>query len=514
MARVRNKRQKRRGGFNTISKAPFRDSSKSVPQPTKRDKLCYWEYGNDYNETTGRWMIYVDIISGNPDLIDCVGFRFSSSKETYTVHGRFPIMLSDGTTVHRLSLFGQNTFPTDNNRKISILLIGKSGRSTQRRVFRAKRKTIRSKSIAFYDSRGGSTRSQYLPALDINFGVEFEMSSSHETDRQQIKDHIESTTHIRVKLCNEWKEFKKQCDAWKIGPDSSLECNRSQPNCNKFELVSPILNAVTNNDGNKRRCGGLDDCKTILTSIKGGSHISLNKSMGTHVHVNVNNLNLEEIKNVCLNFIKYEKEIDTLMPPSRRANRNTHAKSNCDGIEKIYKYHSNGIKHKAIIDCTDIVELSDLMNPNQKRYYKLNLQNLKIHNKSGGKDGKTTLEFRQHSATCNYNKVNPWIRFCTRFVHNSAQRRPNCIDNDDSNDPFEFLFDTVIQDAKLKEYYRQRKLDVYDTDIKVGNDGYNAELLKQKLAQDTESDTNYGHRSSHRHGQCCDSCNEGRGCQQ
>jgi hypothetical protein len=73
------------------------------------------------------------------------------------------------------------------------------------------------------------------------------------------------------------------------------------------------------------------------------------------------------------------------------------------------------------------------------------------------------------------------------------------------------LFDTVIQDAKLKEYYRQRKLDVYDTD---NNDDNDAELLKQKLAQDTESDANYGHRSSHRHGQCCDSCNEGRGCQQ
>ena len=87
-------------------RTPFWErSSKSVPQPIRRDKKRFWEYGNDYDEQTGRWTIYVDIISGNPDLIDCVGFRFMSLSETYTVYRQFPTIPSDGTTVHRFLLF-------------------------------------------------------------------------------------------------------------------------------------------------------------------------------------------------------------------------------------------------------------------------------------------------------------------------------------------------------------------------------------------------------------------------
>ena len=66
------------------------------------------------------------------------------------------------------------------------------------------------------------------------------------------------------------------------------------------------------------------------------------------------------------------------MPPSRRANQNRYCQSNCNGIEQQeYKYISDGRKHKSIIDCTGIDELCNLINPNQDRYYKFNLQNLK-----------------------------------------------------------------------------------------------------------------------------------------
>lgn len=98
--------------------------------------MCFWEYGNDYYEQTGQWTIYVDIISGNPDLIDCVGFRFRLSSETYTMYGQFPTILNNGKTVHRFLLFrnNNNTYPMYDQR-ISILVIKKSGRLTIRRVF-------------------------------------------------------------------------------------------------------------------------------------------------------------------------------------------------------------------------------------------------------------------------------------------------------------------------------------------------------------------------------------------
>ena len=56
------------------------------------------------------------------------------------------------------------------------------------------------------------------------------------------------------------------------------------------------------------------------------------------------------------------------------------------------------------------------------------------------------------------------MQFCTRFVSNSSLYRPKFINNDDFDDPFELLFETAIQDLKLKQYYRQRECDVpYDT---------------------------------------------------
>ena len=114
----------------------------------------------------------------------------------------------------------------------------------------------------------------------------------------------------------------------------------NDPSCNRFEVVSLILNAATNtattsnDDGGGN--GGLDDCKTILCSIKDISSITLNASMAFHVHVNAGQFNLE-------------KEIDTLMPLSRRANWNRYCQSNCDDIEQKYKYFSDGRKQKQLL---------------------------------------------------------------------------------------------------------------------------------------------------------------------
>jgi hypothetical protein len=88
------------------------------------------------------------------------------------------------------------------------------------------------------------------------------------------------------------------------------------------------------------------------------------------------------------------------------------------------------------------------MNP-KGRYYKVNLQNLKT-----GK--RPTIEFRQHSATSDYRKVEPWVRFCKTFVHNSLHCAPPKESLGESmavDEEFDELFDRVIQDPALKRYY-------------------------------------------------------------
>jgi Putative amidoligase enzyme len=96
--------------------------------------------------------------------------------------------------------------------------------------------------------------------------------------------------------------------------------------------------------------------------------------------------------------------------------------------------------------------LAELMNPNSSRYHKVNLQNL-----ISGRQ--PTIEFRQHSATSNPKKVNNWVRFCITLVNNSAQlaspspfRKGKDIDSQ-----FEALFQFVVKDRALRDYYRGRR---------------------------------------------------------
>lgn len=320
-------------------KTPYRSSSLVVPQPIKRDKVCFIEYGNDHDEKTGRWLLYVDIISGNCDLVDYVTFRFASSSESHDVYARFPVTLSDGLTVHRFSLRrGSYQF---SDRKITISLHGRSGLTKQSRAFKAKAETFRSKAAPFIEPKK-NIRSRFLQSPDVDFGVEFEMSCSRGTNRGQIKKYVEGTTKLRLDVFDSYSEGKKQRSNWKLVPDSSLQCSRHDPNCSKFELVSPILN---DHNGN-----GLEQCSKILTAInKATTGLTLNTTMSFHVHINVGNLSFEMIKNVCLNFIKYEKIIDELMPLSRR--QNMFCKSNSDDIETLLKYTGSSKKHKAIVDC-------------------------------------------------------------------------------------------------------------------------------------------------------------------
>jgi len=91
------------------------------------------------------------------------------------------------------------------------------------------------------------------------------------------------------------------------------------------------------------------------------------------------------------------------------------------------------------------------MNKDGSKYYKLNLQNLVTGRQP-------TIEFRQHSATSSYDKISSWVRFCTRFVDNSARLAApsNFSDSTSLSKQIDALFFYVVKDRALRDFYLAR----------------------------------------------------------
>lgn len=284
--------------------------------------------------------------------------------------------------------------------------------------------------------------SHMIPLRDeALFGIELEMSTPVFLTSQMIANELRSKG-IKMNIPESWSDGKRISGEWKIVTDGSLMCNVSEPNCNKFELVSPILRSEQ----------GLIELNQILRHFP---KVKLNRTMGFHVHINVGNYSVRDIAKICQQFLKYENAIDTIMPLSRRTGSHesdTYFKSNLNMAKEDLAMNKEQIMI-ALSKCSKIQELSSIMNPSGERYYKLNLQNLV-------QGRQTTLEFRQHSSTANYEKVSSWVRFCTRFCENAVSLEQSPLfhlDHADIDEQFDDLFRNLIRDSVLYDFYRKRR---------------------------------------------------------
>ncbi len=419
---------------------PYR-KSRSIPRlksPSDKRKVVFYEYGNDYNPNTGKSSIYVDILDGNADLVDYVGFRFWPSGETHNVRKRSTIQLSDGTFVRRFIVKPSSV--KNWSRKLTIVVFGKGGSRRVRRLRAKNYGDFRERPLKFLETK--PLRNVYAEAPSFYFGIEIETSVDSTTTPTDVVQTIRQKANVPVldKTTNYRRGNEDHYANWQLVPDGSTTCSLRDPNCNKFELVSRILQGES----------GLQECRKVISALNSVGRISINQSMGFHVHVNVQHLSLEQKKNICLNFIKHEQAMDSILPPSRNAS--DYCKSNRDSMIQ----ETMGLKHRAIASCSNLGELCDRVNPGPKesaRYYKLNLQNLNPKN-TQRKQAKPTFEFRQHSGTTDFEKIEAWVRFCTAFCYNSKER-PSKLKR--YEDPFQSLFDTVIQDIKLKAFYSERQ---------------------------------------------------------
>jgi hypothetical protein len=433
--------------------------TRNPPQPRKPTSL-FFEVGNTNPKNHGRgsngeWSVFVDVVSGNPELIAAVKFEVPGQQDGSTTtklrsvacpitvqlpgeHGevpakRFAVKVPGGKAASQCPI------------KIKIVGGGGTGRKFKHKLQAASSKgrppnETRSRPFLFQEYRSLRPK-RFNPMPAIQFGIELELSCKQSTPRENVASNIAARAGVPAKAVI--GRDKSPYDGWKLEDDNSIACSLGSPDCSKFELVSPIL------------CGGpgAQECRRVLTAVQEISSIQVNKSMGFHVHVSVEHLPLGSLKNICQNHIKYESVIDTFMAHSRRQSNSQYAQSN----QSVVPGNTHGEKHQAIARCKSIAELVNVMNPVGSRYYKLNLRHLVTGRQP-------TMEFRQHSATCKYEKIMAWVRFCLTLVHQSIhQPRPSALKGSAAfslKEQFELLFEQVIQDRKLQEYYSKRRLEL------------------------------------------------------
>ena len=161
---------------------------------------------------------------------------------------------------------------------------------------------------------------------------------------------------------------------WKLVTDSSLTGN------NTFELVSPVLEGEAGLKELEKVCWVLEFCD-----------VKVNDSCGLHIHMDAADFDLQTWKNLALSYKHLERVIDSFMPQSRRQN-----------------YYCKGLSSISTADIQAAQNINDLRAAfGNNRYRKVNLEAYARHR---------TVEFRQHSGTTNFTKMENWVRFLNGLI--------------------------------------------------------------------------------------------------
>jgi hypothetical protein len=146
----------------------------------------------------------------------------------------------------------------------------------------------------------------------------------------------------------------------------------------------------------------------------------VNVSCGLHVHLDSQEMNVDEILSVYNRYCDYTSQIDQVVSPSRRGEGARYV-SQVKRVNR--KFHSKrGLAR------------------HQNKYRKVNLVNIA---------SRGSIEFRQHQGTTDYTKISNWLSFLMQFVEasrhtkkiNSSNRVYKQIRNLLENNGYEMNFD-------------------------------------------------------------------------
>lgn len=202
--------------------------------------------------------------------------------------------------------------------------------------------------------------------MNRSFGIELEISG---INRQTA---LRTLRAINISVQDESYNHVTR-NHWKLVHDASVQ--------NGFEVVSPILHGED----------GVEEAMAVAEALADAG-ANVNRSCGFHVHFDASDLSAADVKTIVRRYADHEREIDAMMPPSRRGNQNSYCKS------------LTGLPFERFMQATSIHEMAGVMG---SRYYKVNLEAYQRHG---------TIEFRQHSGTLNARKIAAWVRFLAQFI--------------------------------------------------------------------------------------------------
>ncbi|MGL5460731.1 MAG: amidoligase family protein [Cetobacterium sp.] len=228
---------------------------------------------------------------------------------------------------------------------------------------------------------------------------------------------------------------------WKITTDSSVRGSMSYG----LEIVSPILT-------------DLEElkivCETLSTLEKDGE-VKVDRSCGVHIHHDINDFTMDNIKNLFFLYSKYEEAIDNFMPKSRRESNNVFCKSvkniigrvnSCETLEDI----------KLNVCGANSMYSNASASRSGSRYHKLNINSYIVYG---------TVEFRQHAGSLNFEKISNWIMITLKMLETAQGKKVKARTEartkkwleSDVHMYYDFYTELGISGTYLSDYIRDRK---------------------------------------------------------
>lgn len=200
------------------------------------------------------------------------------------------------------------------------------------------------------------------------FGVELEFAG--DLDRvtaaiklQDVEVALESYGHSRSTF-------------WRVITDASVN--------NGGEVVSPVLQGA----------GGFEQLRRVTRAMSRAG-ATVNGSTGLHVHHDVRDLDLDDLKRFVFSYVKSQDAIDELVSPSRRRGRNTYclrwADHDLDSFMEASQHH---------------------VSSRDTRYYTVNPCSYETYG---------TVEVRQHQGTLSFPKIYAWVLFGQSMIQHSLE---------------------------------------------------------------------------------------------